>query len=270
MRLCLATNSRFEPGVHDVWFELIQQNLRKVLRPESVLELRCPERGLSGTCALDFDNAYYDALELGAIGEALVSAAREGFDAISVACFADPCVREVRNAVETPVIGAGETTILVASLIGRKLGIIATNMPEQVGPIEENVHRMGLRDRIIPGGIRLDTHDVADTFAYGFEDPGRVAQSVEDQARRLVQDGADAVVIGCCATGPFCTAAGLSSLSDRGRNIPVLDPVLVSAKFSETAADLRNGAGLPFTSFAVPSEEDVDRVHALFAQSDGR
>ena len=72
------------------------------------------------------------------------------------------------------------------------------------------------------------------------------------------------IVVGCCGTGPFCSAAGFSSFEAGGRRIPVLDPVVVTTKLAESAADLRNGAGLPFTTFAVPPPEDVDRVHALF------
>ncbi|MFP8877055.1 MAG: aspartate/glutamate racemase family protein [Myxococcota bacterium] len=266
MRVAIVSNSRYEEDVHDAWFGMMRQSLQKVLRPETQVELRSPRRGLASGAALDFDNAYFTRLNDSAVGEAIVAASREGFDAISVACFGDPCVREVRAAVETPVLGAGETAILVASLIGRRMGIIATRMPEQVGPIHETVRRMGMSERVIPNGIRLDAHDVAETFEKGFRDPGLVAEAVESQARELVAEGADVIVVGCCATGPFCSAAGFSSFEDGGRRIPVIDPVVVTTKLAESAADLRDGAGLPFTTFAQPSAEDVDRVHALFEE----
>jgi len=264
VRLALVSNSRFEEGVHDAWFGVIRQSLQKVLRADTEVELRAPQRGLASAGALDFDNAYYVALNDSAVGETIVSASREGFDAVSVACFGDPSVRAVRAAVETPVLGAGETTILLASLIGRRMGIIATRMPAQAGPIHETVRRMGMWERVIPNGIRLDEHDVAETFEKGFRDPGLVAEAVERQARQLVAEGADVIVVGCCGTGPFCSAAGFSSFEADGRRIPVLDPVVVTTKLAESAADLRNGAGLPFTTFAVPPPEDVERVRALF------
>ena len=264
MRLAIVSNSRFEAGVHDAWFGVIRQSLQKVLQPDTEVELRAPERGLASADALDFDNAYYMSLNDSAVGRTVVAASREGFDAVSVACFGDPCVRESRAAVETPVLGAGETSILVASLIGRRMGIIATRMPEQAGPIHETVRRMGMWERVVPDGIRLDAHDVAETFEKGFRDPGLVAAAVARQARELVAAGADVIIVGCCGTGPFCSAAGFSSFEAGGRRIPVIDPVVVTTKLAESAADLRNGAGLPFTTFAVPSPEDVDRVHALF------
>ena len=94
------------------------------------------------------------------------------------------------------------------------MGIIATRMPEQTGPIHETVRRMGMSERVIPNGIRLDAHDVAETFEKGFRDPGLVAEAVERQARELVAEGADLIDIGGESTRPGSRAVEIDERAE--------------------------------------------------------
>lgn len=267
MRLALVNNSQHEPGFHDAWFGMIRPALEKALHPDTSVEFLSIRRGLSGSHALDFDNAYFDLLNKAAVGEVLIGAERDGFDAAMVACFADTAVHETRAVVQMPILGAGEATLLFACMLGQKLGVIATNMPEQIASVEDKLARMGLRDRVIPNGIRLDIHSFQETWERGLEDPQFVADGVERRARELVADGADVIVVGCCGLGPMCTLAGLSHIEVGSRRIPILDPVLIAMKSAEMSAGLRGAVGLPFSTTASVEASEVDRVHALFDRS---
>ena len=182
---------------------------------------------------------------------------------------------EVQNALNARLADLG-----LGAISGHKIGCTSKVMQEYLkidqpcsGGIYANTvfHGHGARAHALycePGveceiAVRLGV-DLAPEGAPYHKD--NVAEAVESQARELVAEGADVIVVGCCATGPFCSAAGFSSFEEGGRRIPVIDPVVVTTKLAESAADLRDGAGLPFTTFAQPSAEDIDRVHALFEE----
>ena len=264
MRICLVNVSEWIEGFHDLWFGMMMSSFRKVLRSDTKVEIRSVKPVLKGDNALDFDNVYYDLLNKRQVADVIVKAEREGFDAVVVGCFGDTGVREARGVVEIPVIGAGETSVLFACQLGRRFGVIATNMPEQIAAIEDKITLMGLKDRLVPRGVRFDIHPFAETWEKGLQDAKFVADGVAQRARELVADGADVVLVGCCGIGPFCSLAGLSEIEAGGRRIPIIDPMMISMKTAEMCVDLKKGTGLPFTSMAIPPRADVDRVRASF------
>jgi allantoin racemase len=264
MRICLINISEWIEGFHDYWFGMMTETFKKVLHPKTQVEVQSLRRGLKGDYAYDYDNPFFASLNDAQIADLVVEVEREDFDAVVIGCFGDSGVHAARAAVSIPVIGPGETSILYAAQFARKLGVIATNMPNQVANIEEKIAMMGLQHRFIPRGVRPDTHPFNDTWDKGMQDTQFVVEGVDERARELVADGADAIVIGCCGIGPFCSIAGFHKIDVDGRTIPIVDPVLISVKMAEMAASLRNGAGLPFTTMAIPPREDVDRVRGYF------
>ena len=266
MRICMVNGSQWIEGFHDAWFGMMHQNFRKVLRPDTEVVMKSPTSGLKGDNIFDFANGYFHLLNKKEMVEVIVEAAKEGYDAAVVAVGDDTGVSEARAAVDIPVIGPGESTMLLACQLGRKFGVIVANMPGTglIAQIEDLIRMYGLQERCIPNGVRFDVHDFADTWEKGFQDPKFAADGVIEGGTALVGDGADVIVVLCCGIGPFCTAAGLSSFGVGDREIPVLDATTIAIKTAEMAADLRRGLGLPFTSVLLPSEEDMKRVRGLF------
>jgi allantoin racemase len=262
MKICIINVAVWVEGFHDVWYARMKESFRKVLRPNTEVVVKPIKRGLGN--ALDFRNAYFDLLNKREIVEAIIEAWKEGVDAVVVGCGADTGVKEARTIVDIPVIGPGESTMLFACQLGGKFGAIISNMPEGIAPAEERIRLLGLQDRVIPNGVRYDIHPFAETWERGVKDPNFVAEGVVQRAKELVADGADVIVITCCGIGPFCTMAGLSKVKVGDRDIPILDPMMISVKTAEMAVDLKQGIGLPFTSMVRPSKEDVKRVRALF------
>lgn len=262
MKICVINGSRWIEGFHDAWWAMLRENFRRVLRPDTVVEMRSPERGLQGDRIADFSNEYFALLNRSAMIEQIIAAEREGFDAAVVAVGDDSGVREARSAVRIPVIGPGEAAMHLACQLGRRFAAIVANMPDTglIGLIEDRIREYGLQDRTIPNGVRFDVHDFSETWEKGFSNPGFVAEGVRRGAEQLVRDGADVIVVLCCGIGPFCTAAGMSPIRIGSRAIPVLDAMTVGVKTAEMVADLGKGLGFSFTSAAIPSEEDLQRV----------
>src|SRR2546423_15239961 len=56
-----------------------------------------------------------------------LTAQEEGYGAFVIGHFQEPALREARAAVDIPVIGLGETTMLHACTLGRKIGLVTIN-----------------------------------------------------------------------------------------------------------------------------------------------
>ena len=266
MKICLVNASQWIEGFHDAWFNMLQSNFRKVLRPDTEVAMKSLKAGLKGDNAFDFGNAYFNLLNKRELVEVIIEAEKEGFDAAVVMVGDDTGVKEARAVVNIPVIGPGEASMLLACQLGRRFGTIVANLPDTglIATIEEQIKLHGLQDRVIANPVRYDVHAFTDTWEKGFQDPKFAADGVAEGTKSLVADGADVVVVLCCGIGPFCTAAGLSKVKIGSRYIPVLDATAVAAKTAEMAVDLRKGLGLPFTSVPLPTEQDMQRVRPLF------
>ena len=192
----------------------------------------------------------------------------EGFDAAWVGCFGEPGIREARPVVDMPIVGPCEATLHLACQLGRKLAIITANMPGQVAQIQEQVKSLGLQDRLIANGVRMDREPFATAWQKALESPQSAADSVAEVARECVADGADVIVVGCCGLGPVCSTAGFNRLTIDGQDVPVLDPIMVVAKTAEMMVDIRKGTGLPIPSRTrnqvLPGKSDWNRVRSTF------
>jgi allantoin racemase len=88
-----------------------------------------------------------------------IQAEREGFDAFFMNHFQDVGLYEARAAVNIPVLGLGEATLLHACTMGRKLGLLAIN-PAFIPTHAEQINRYGLQQRI--AGLRAIDASIAD------------------------------------------------------------------------------------------------------------
>jgi len=78
---------------------------------------------------------------------AALAAERAGYDAFVIGHFQEPGLTECRGAVDIPVIGLGEATMLFACSIGRRIGLVTID-PVFVSWHEEQVIRHGLLQRV--------------------------------------------------------------------------------------------------------------------------
>jgi allantoin racemase len=63
---------------------------------------------------------YVDHLAAPMVFQSAQHAQEEGFDAVIINCFGDPMLHELRQALDIPVIGIGEPTFLLSSVMCAK------------------------------------------------------------------------------------------------------------------------------------------------------
>ena len=122
-----------------------------------------------------------------------IRAEKEGYDAFVIGHFPDPGLQECRGAVDIPVIGLGEATLLHGCMLGRRIGLITIN-PVFVPIIEAQVIAYGLQQRVV--GVTAIEADV-DRFMRAFEEP-KIEEQVRSEFEALVGPyvaaGADVII----------------------------------------------------------------------------
>lgn len=168
-----------------------------------------------------------------------VRAEREGFDVMAITHFQDAGLAEAKSAVEIPVVGLGETTLMHACTLGRKLGLVTIN-PVFIPWHEDQVIRYGIGQRVV--GVRAVDAKVSDFMAAFERDDARAALRIkfEHEVNRLLDGGADVIV----------PAGGLPMLLFGGEfgaqigGAPILNGLAIVAKAAETAVRLKEATGI--------------------------
>src|ERR671930_223741 len=126
---------------HANYLQKLLPYLQSALDPDFSLEFKTFTPSVTSTHALS-EFRFARAAIRGAI-----EAQRQSYDAYFMNHFQDAGLGEARAAVDIPVLGLGETTLLHACTLGRKLGLVAIN-PAFVPIHNEQICRYGLQQRI--------------------------------------------------------------------------------------------------------------------------
>ena len=122
-----------------------------------------------------------------------VEAERNGYDAFVIGHFQEPGLTECRGALNIPVIGLGEATMLFACSIGRKIGLVTID-PIFIPWHDEQIVRHGLSQRV--GGVAAIKADLP-RFMRAFTDAAEYAQVRYDfvrQVQPLLERGCDVLI----------------------------------------------------------------------------
>jgi Asp/Glu/hydantoin racemase len=187
------------------------------------------------------DHLFHPLTELRCAAQTIrnaLDAERAGYDAFVIGHFQEPGLLEIRGAVDMPVVGLGEATMLAALSMGSKLGLVTID-PIFIEWHERQVRACGLGERV--AGVRAIRVDLPG-FMRAFTDPASYAEvraSFVEQVRPLVAAGAEVII----------PAGGLPMLLF-ARERPfvidgalVLNGIAVVAKAAEMALALRRITG---------------------------
>jgi Asp/Glu/hydantoin racemase len=167
-----------------------------------------------------------------------LEAERAGYDAFVIGHFQEPGLLEIRGAVDIPVIGLGEASMLAALSMGGRLGLVTID-PAFIGWHERQVLAHGFGQRV--AGVRALQMDLPG-FMRAFTDEASYARTraeFVEQVRPLIAAGAEVIL----------PAGGLPMLLF-ARECPfviddalVLNGITVVAKATEMALGLRRLTG---------------------------
>ena len=183
-------------------------------------------------------------------------AERAGYDAFIIGHFQEPGLLEIRGALDIPVVGLGEASMLAALSMGGRLGLVTID-PSFIDWHERQVRAHCLERRVV--GVRAVHMDLP-SFMRAFTDKesyARVHADFIEQVRPLVAAGAEVIL----------PAGGLPMLLF-SRECPftvdgalVLNGIAVAVKATEMALALRSLTGAVVSrrgTYAKASAECVD------------
>ena len=185
-----------------------------------------------------------------------VTAQREGYDAFVIGHFQDGGLYEARAAVDIPVLGLGESSMLYACTLGAKIGIVTIH-PIFIPILEEQIHRYGLQDRIV--AVRAITSSPEELVAAN-DNPNaydHFISAFRDEVQPLLEQGVELIIAGGGLPAMLLSRMKGFTL---GNGAAVMEPISVVAKLAEVAVKLRRLNGINLSragTFAKASEKAI-------------
>ena len=137
-------------------------------------------------------------------------------DAIVVACHGDPNIDAIKESTTKPVVGIGEASMKIASMLGHSFSVVTT-AKRSIPPKEVQARKYHLQDLLV--SVRAPEADASDC-----EDE----RLFLDLARLAVeQDLAEVIVLGCAGL------TGMDKLIQSELGVPALDGVVCALIVAE-------------------------------------
>lgn len=178
----------------------------------------------------------YPAIFHAALGPAFVRAAvraeREGYDAFIIGTYIEPYLRELRSAVDIPVISNLESTVLIGCSSAHTIGLVTLNQ-QLLWLLRTSLERHRLMERIGPMLVmtpELNEREVIELLA----EPGAYLQAFLAAAQRAVSCHADAIIPAEGILAEFAVINGITSVD----GATVLDGVGIPLKYAEMMVHL--------------------------------
>jgi allantoin racemase len=147
------------------------------------------------------------------------------YDAMIVNCFGDPCVKALREIVDIPVLGPGETSMLTASLLGHKFSVISPTKKTAL-QVELHARELGIEERLASViGLGIPVLELE-------RDKEKTIKAVVKASEKAVKDGAEVIALGC---------TGMAYMADEIRKqlkVPLMEPASLTLKIAEALVDL--------------------------------
>lgn len=190
----------------------------------------------------------------GGVLDKIMQAGDQGYDAVAIGCFLDPAMQEAREVVGIPVLGLGETSMLVACMLGHKFSGVAFH-GKQSQYYDRKAFEYGLASRHIPfGNLGIDFNQVQTAFA----DPGQMKATFIAEARRLAAQGAEVILAACATVNAIIRRERIEEVD----GALVLDCNAVLLKMAESMAELGRCAGVHASRRLLYQRPDAGPVQA--------
>lgn len=165
---------------------------------------------------------------------------RNGYDAFVLGHFQDPLLYELRSSVDIPVIGLGESTLLWASNLGRRLALISLDDAFEVIHLEQ-IEKYGLSNKLSSiTALNMKIEDFTSAFDGDQDAYQSILKSFRAIATKLVEDGADVIV----PAGNLFGLLTVHEIDFRVSGAPVIPCTPITLGWAELAVKLHKSGGL--------------------------
>lgn len=241
----------------DDYRNTLTKNLNDLKRPDVEIHINGVDDG-----SMDLhSNAVVAVNNFGAGGvlNKIMQADEQGYDAVAIGCFLDPAMQEAREVVSIPVIGLGETTMLMACMYGYKFSGIAFH-EKQAQYYDRKAFEYGLAARHIPfGNLGIDFTQVQSAFT----NPKEMTENFLKESRRLAAEGAEVILAACATVNAIIRRENITEVD----GALIMDCNAVLLKTAEAVAELHKSIGLTSSRkllYQGPGKEAVDQWKKIY------
>ena len=216
----------------------LQEHFRKVARPDTevVMHGMHPRTYRTNYPGTDIRHNYMQYLHGQQFVLGGMAAEEAGFDAYAIMSIPEPALRETRSLIDIPVVGYGESSMLVARMLGERMGALI--FIEGMTPvITENAKRIGLDGKF--AGARFVGFTFDDVLK-AYEEPASLLERFHTAARALIREGVDVIIPG---EAPLCALLMKHGVT-RVDEVPIVDALGATLKMAEAMVDLKRSSGL--------------------------
>lgn len=216
-----------------------KKNFDAVKNPDTEITCCFPEWGIIG-----MEGFFYpaiDTLNAQSVLHQALRGEREGYDAVMITCFGDPMLDQIRGMVNIPVTSIGETAYRMASIMGKKFGLITVSENN----IYESMHtikKYGLKDYC--AGI-APTLEKPEEQPLALVNAKSAIENFKTVSRRLIDQGAEILLPGCglmsaaLRVAPGCEDEYPNGVTDVD-GVPIMDVLGATVKMTESLVALKN------------------------------
>jgi allantoin racemase len=200
--------------------------LRAIASPGTRIDFFGLEKNPAKSHLFTSESAYDGAISTPEDLKCAIEAERAGYQAVIIACGADPGVAPIREVLHIPVIPPGSAARHICSMLGQRFSLLTTGKGSAL-PTE--IHE---RDGLLK---------LASIHPIGLSVPDVRSKSAEAY-RAMVKEGKKAVKqYGACAVTYGCMSMGFLMVDDKltkAIGVPAVNPVRAAVRMAEIFIDL--------------------------------
>lgn len=239
----------------------LQAHAQDIVSPGTTVEMRGVQFGPK-----NIDYRAFDFLNNVQLFESVVSAEREGFDAVAIGCMFDPVLDELREVVDIPVLSFAETGMLTACMLGRRFGVLTHSEPIVPKYVHALVEKYGLKERAGPAiNFELSFEALEDAMAGR---PDECLRLTREAGEKAVAGGAEVILMGCGLLNLIAMRNGLHRIA----GAPVLDVSGALMKSAEMMVTLQRVSKVGVSRvglYARPPQAQIDEAYRMFGLLQG-
>ena len=214
--------------------EAIEEHASHILSPDFELEMHGVE-----TSSNLVQYSYFELLNGRDMMENFFRAQEQGFDAIAIGCFSDPCLREAREALDIPVVSIAQNAMLWAKLYGDSASIITTDEVVTTKKFAALVREYGCGDFLLPF---TKCYMTLEEMASALVEPEAAMARYQAACAEAVAAGAEVIIPGCGLLAALSARTHYHQVGDTGAVI--LDVAGALMKTAEAAVTLHRVSGM--------------------------
>ena len=193
----------------------------------------------------------------------VLQAEKEGYDAFVIGSFSEPFLRELRSAVDIPVISITEASLFVACSLGKYVAAVS-NAPTTAWMTRLSVESHGMDARVLEvTAIDPPLHEPA--LAAAFREPAEAIACFRAAAIKAINAGADVIIPAEGMLAELLWANGVREIEGAA----VVDVFGTSWAYADMLVRLRRTSGMQVSRRWHYQRPDPDYLRELVPQLNG-